>query len=170
VRGPHASPNELAPSVVDPEVFWACTTCRWCEHACPLDITYVDKLVDMRRNFVLEKAEFPEEANPAFRGYEVNGNPWQLPAEERGDWAEGMDIPLAAEAGGEFEYLFFVGSPGSYDDHGKKVSQAFARLLQTGRCERSPFSVRRSCPAVTPRGALATNTCSRCWPCRTSRP
>jgi Fe-S oxidoreductase len=129
-EGTHASPNELAPSVVDPEVFWACTTCRWCEHACPLDITYVDKLVDMRRNFVLEKAEFPEEANPAFRGYEVNGNPWQLPAEERGDWAEGMDIPLAAEAGGEFEYLFFVGSPGSYDDHGKKVSQAFARLLK----------------------------------------
>jgi Fe-S oxidoreductase len=129
-EGTHASPNELAPSVVDPEVFWACTTCRWCEHACPLDITYVDKLVDMRRNFVLEKAEFPEEANPAFRGYEVNGNPWQLPAEERGDWAEGMDIPLAAEAGGDFEYLFFVGSPGSYDDHGKKVSQAFARLLK----------------------------------------
>jgi ferredoxin len=134
-EGTHASPNELAPSVVDPEVFWACTTCRWCEHACPLDITYVDKLVDMRRNFVLEKAEFPEEANPAFRGYEVNGNPWQLPAEERGDWAEGMDIPLAAEAGGEFEYLFFVGSPGSYDDHGKKVSQAFARLLKAGRCD-----------------------------------
>jgi Fe-S oxidoreductase len=129
-EGTHASPNELAPSVVDPEVFWACTTCRWCEHACPLDITYVDKLVDMRRNFVLEKAEFPEEANPAFRGYEVNGNPWQLPAEERGDWAEGMDIPMAAEAGGDFEYLFFVGSPGSYDDHGKKVSQAFARLLK----------------------------------------
>jgi Fe-S oxidoreductase/nitrate reductase gamma subunit len=129
-EGQRASEQELVPSVVDPEVFWACTTCRWCEHACPLDISYVDKLIDLRRNFVLEKAEFPEEANPAFRGYEVNGNPWQLPAEERGDWAEGMGIPLAAEAGGDFEYLFFVGSPGSYDDHGKKVSQSFARLLQ----------------------------------------
>ena len=72
-----------ASAVVDPEVIWACTTCRWCERACPLDITYVDKLVDQRRQLVLEKAEFPEEAQPAFRGYEVNGNPWQLPAEER---------------------------------------------------------------------------------------
>jgi Fe-S oxidoreductase/nitrate reductase gamma subunit len=124
-----ASDNELIPSIVDPEVVWACTTCRWCERACPLDITYVDKLVDMRRNLVLEKAEFPEEAQAAFRGYEVNGNPWQLAAEERAKWADGLDVPLAAEAGGDVEYLFFVGSPGSYDDHGKKVSQALAKIL-----------------------------------------
>jgi Fe-S oxidoreductase len=123
-----ASEVELVPDVVDPEVIWACTTCRWCERACPLDITYVDKLVDQRRNLVLERAEFPEEAQAAFRGYEVNGNPWQLPAEERGSWAGGLDVPLASA--GDFEYLFFVGSPGSYDDHGKKVSQALVKILR----------------------------------------
>jgi Fe-S oxidoreductase len=128
--GPNASQKELVPAVVDPDVIWACTTCRWCEQACPLDISYVDKLVEMRRNLVLEKAEFPEEAQSAFRGYEVNGNPWQLPAEERGNWASDLGVPLAAEAGGDFEYLFFVGSPGSYDDHGKKVSQALVKILQ----------------------------------------
>ena len=76
-RGERASrPTiELVPAIVDPEVVWACTTCRWCERACPLDISYVDKMVDQRRNLVLEKAEFPEEAQAAFRGYEVNGNP-----------------------------------------------------------------------------------------------
>jgi Fe-S oxidoreductase len=128
--GGHASETALVPAVVDPEVIWACTTCRWCERACPLDISYVDKLVEMRRNLVLEKAEFPEEAQSAFRGYEVNGNPWQLPAEERGNWASDLGVPLAAEAGGDFEYLFFVGSPGSYDDHGKKVSRALVKILQ----------------------------------------
>ncbi len=126
----HASETALVPAVVDPDVIWACTTCRWCERACPLDISYVDKIVEMRRNLVLEKAEFPEEAQSAFRGYEVNGNPWQLPAEERGKWASDLGVPLAAEAGGDFEYLFFVGSPGSYDDHGKKVSQALVKILQ----------------------------------------
>jgi Fe-S oxidoreductase len=84
----------------------------------------------MRRNLVLEKADFPEEAQAAFRGYEVNSNPWQLPAEERADWAEGLDVPLASQAAGDFEYLFFVGSPGSYDDHGKKVSRALTRILK----------------------------------------
>ncbi len=126
----HASETELVPAIVDPDIIWACTTCRWCERACPLDISYVDKLVELRRNLVLEKAEFPEEAQPAFRGYEVNGNPWQLPAEERADWAKDLGVPLAAEAAGDFEYLFFVGSPGSYDDHGKKVSQALVKILQ----------------------------------------
>jgi Fe-S oxidoreductase len=125
-----ASELQLIPDVVDPEVIWACTTCRWCERACPLDISYVDKIVDQRRNLVLERAEFPEEAQSAFRGYEVNGNPWQLPGEERAAWAEGLGVPLAAEAGGDFDYLFFVGSPGSYDDHGKKVSQALVKILQ----------------------------------------
>jgi len=126
----HASETELVPAVVDPEVIWACTTCRWCERACPLDISYVDKLVELRRNLVLEKADFPEEAQAAFRGYEVNGNPWQLPAEERGNWAADLGVPLASSAGGDFDYLFFVGSPGSYDDHGKKVSQALVKILQ----------------------------------------
>lgn len=124
------SETELVPDVVDPAVIWDCTTCRWCERGCPLNITYVDKIVDQRRNLVLEKADFPEEAQPAFRGYEVNGNPWQLPQEERGAWAESLGVPLAAEAGGDFEYLFFVGSPGSYDDHGKKVSEALVKVLQ----------------------------------------
>lgn len=128
--GGRASEHELVPAPVDPEVIWACTTCRWCERACPLDITYVDKLVEMRQNLVLEKAEFPEEAQAAFRGYEVNGNPWQLPAEERANWADGLDVPLVGETGGDFDYLFFVGSPGSYDDHGKKVSRALVRILK----------------------------------------
>ncbi len=128
--GETPSQTGLVPYVVDPEVIWACTTCRWCERGCPLDITYVDKLVDHRRQLVLEKAEFPEEAQGAFRGYEVNGNPWQLPAEDRGRWADDLGVPLASEAVGDFDYLFFVGSPGSYDDHGKKVSQALVKILQ----------------------------------------
>jgi Fe-S oxidoreductase len=125
-----ASDVELVPAVVDPDVIWACTTCRWCEQACPLDISYVDKLVEMRRNLVLEKAEFPEEAQPAFRGMEVNGNPWQLAPETRGDWADGLDVPLAAEAGGDFEVLFWVGCAGSYDDAGKRVSQSLVKILK----------------------------------------
>jgi Fe-S oxidoreductase len=129
------SQHELVPAVVDPEVIWACTTCRWCERACPLDISYVDKLVEMRQNLVLEKADFPEEAQTSFRGYEVNGNPWQLPAEERANWAEGLDVPLVSESAGDFEYLFFVGSPGSYDDHGKKVSRALVKILKAAGVE-----------------------------------
>lgn len=126
---PGVPSRELAGDVIDPEVFWACTTCRWCEESCPLFISYVDKIVEVRRHLVLEKAEFPAEAEPAFRGMEVNGNPWQLPAESRGDWAKGLDVPLASQAGG-FEVLFWVGCAGSYDDAGKRTSVSLVKLLR----------------------------------------
>ena len=125
---PGTPSRELAGDVLDPEIVWACTTCRWCEEACPLFISYVDKIVEMRRHLVLEKAEFPPEAEPAFRGMEVNGNPWQLAPETRGDWAKGLDVPLASA--GDFEVLFWVGCAGSYDDAGKRTSQALVKLLR----------------------------------------
>jgi len=129
--GEEGSPaaQELLPTVVDPEVVWACTTCRWCEQACPLDITYVDKIVQLRQSLVLEQADFPEEAQIAFRGMEVNGNPWQLAPETRADWTNGLSVPTVAEAGGDFEYLFWVGCAGSFDDAGKKVSRALVEIL-----------------------------------------
>jgi Fe-S oxidoreductase len=41
-------------------VLWACTTCRACEEQCPVMITYVDKIVQMRRNLVMIRGEsFP---------------------------------------------------------------------------------------------------------------
>ena len=123
------SDQNLVPMVVDPEVVWACTTCRWCEEACPLDISYVDKIVEMRRNLVLDRAEFPDEGQIAFRGMEVNGNPWQLAPETRADWAEGLAVPIAGNGGGEFEYLFWVGCAGSYDNAGTKVSRAMVKIL-----------------------------------------
>ena len=123
--------REIQGDVIDTDVIWACTTCRWCEEACPLFISYVDKIVELRRHLVLEKATFPEEAEPAFRGMEVNGNPWQLAAETRADWAKGLDVPLVSD-GGEFDVLFWVGCAGSYDDAGKRTSQALARLMQAG--------------------------------------
>lgn len=36
------APKDLVPAVIDPDVLWACTTCRACEEQCPVLITYVD--------------------------------------------------------------------------------------------------------------------------------
>jgi len=129
LRGQKEQLPELAGPVINPETIWACTTCRWCEEACPLFISYTDKIVEMRRNLVLEKAEFPSEAEAAFRGMETAGNPWQLPAESRADWASGLGVPLASESQ-EFEYLFWVGCAGSFDEAGKRTSAALVKLLQ----------------------------------------
>ncbi|HEV8266868.1 MAG TPA: (Fe-S)-binding protein [Thermoanaerobaculia bacterium] len=117
---------------VDEETVWACTTCRYCESACPVGITYVDKIIDMRRSLVLEKSEFPKEAQTAFNGMERQGNPWNLPAADRDAWTKELPFPvltMAEAADSGVEVLFWVGCAGSYEDRGKRVSRALATLL-----------------------------------------
>lgn len=123
---------------IDEETIWACTTCRYCESACPVTITYTDKIVELRRHLVLERSEFPKEAQTAFNGMERQGNPWNLPAADRDAWTGELDfeVPvLGAMDEAEraaVEVLFWVGCAGSYEDRGKKVSRALAKLLREG--------------------------------------
>ncbi len=117
---------------IDEETIWACTTCRYCEHACPVGITYVDKITDLRRHLVLEKSEFPKEAQTAFNGMERQGNPWNLAASDRAAWTKELPFPVLtmAEAGdAKVDVLFWVGCAGSYEDRGKRVSRSLALLL-----------------------------------------
>jgi Fe-S oxidoreductase len=136
--------RNLPGDVIRSEVIWDCTTCRWCEEACPIFISYVDRIIEMRRNFVLEQATFPDEANGAFRGMEVNGNPWQLAQESRADWTKGLDVPVVGE-GAEFDLLFWVGCAGAYDDHGKKTSESLVRIMRAAGVKFAILGVEETC-------------------------
>ena len=66
---------------------------------------------------------------------ERQGNPWGLNRKERETWRQGDDevtVPTVKEkskAGEEFEYLFWVGSMGSYDNRSQKIAISFAKLM-----------------------------------------
>ncbi|MBN2559889.1 MAG: (Fe-S)-binding protein [Phycisphaerae bacterium] len=121
--------DDLVPEFIKPEVVWACTTCGACETECPVFIKYVDKIVDIRRNLVMERAEFPSELQNAFKGLETCGNPWSFPASDRAAWTEGLDVPLMAEKEAA-DVLFWVGCSASFDDRAKKIARAMACLLK----------------------------------------
>src|SRR5471032_2331595 len=57
--------------VLPDETIWACTTCGWCEQACPVFIEQLPRIVDMRRNLVLMESRFPDEAARVFKGMET---------------------------------------------------------------------------------------------------
>jgi len=116
-------------TVVPPETSWACTTCGWCETACPVLIENIPRLIDMRRQQVMVDAVFPDEAVRVFNGIERQGNPWGLGASKRTEWCEDLDLPRAS-AGAVYEWLFFVGCAGAFDDRQKKVSRAIVQLLR----------------------------------------
>ncbi len=115
------------------EELWACTSCRACVQECPVSIDQLDIINELRRDLVLMESRFPDELAPALTSLERNGSPWAFSASDRAQWAEGMDIPTMAELvekGEKADILFWVGCMGSFDDRAKKITVAFARILQ----------------------------------------
>ena len=116
--------------VIDPDVLWSCTTCGACVEQCPVDIEHVDHIVDMRRYQVLIESSFPSEAGVMLRNLENKGNPWGAPQNTREDWTKGLgfEVPRVGEVD-DFEYLFWVGCAGAFEDRAKKTTRAVATLL-----------------------------------------
>jgi Fe-S oxidoreductase len=126
--------DEASYGVIDPDVLWSCTNCGACVNQCPVDIEHVDHIVDMRRYQVLVENNFPTELNQLFRGLEGKGNPWNMSAQARMDWAKGLDfeVPVVGEDLESLEsvdWLFWIGCAGAYEDRAKKTVRAVAELL-----------------------------------------
>ncbi|MFU1793092.1 heterodisulfide reductase-related iron-sulfur binding cluster [Paenibacillus azoreducens] len=121
----------LIGDVMTEEEIWSCTTCRNCEDQCPVGNEHVDKIIDLRRHLVLMEGNVPVEGQRALQNIERQSNPWGISRGDRANWSgevEGIKVPTVKDNPG-FEYLFFVGSMGSYDLRSRKISRAFARLL-----------------------------------------
>ena len=112
-------------------MLWSCTTCGACVEQCPVDIEHVDHIVDMRRYQVLIESNFPAEAGVMLRNLENKGNPWGAPPNTREDWTKGLDfeVPRVGRRSSDFEYLFWVGCAGAFEDRAKKTTRAVATLL-----------------------------------------
>jgi len=123
------SEKALLGDVIDMHELWACTNCMYCMEHCPVFNEHIPKIVDMRQYKVLMEADFAPELQLTYRNMENNSNPWGIGAHMRADWTEGLDIkPLSEDS--NVEYLFYVGCSGSFDDRGKKVTIAFAKILK----------------------------------------
>ena len=144
IKAVHSEPIDLIGNVIHPDVLWACTTCRACEEQCPVMISYVDKIVEMRRNLVTIKGEFPAELNGPFNGMMSNGNPWNMSAMDRANWAEGLDLTMMAEYP-EAPVLFWVGCAASYDDRAKKIARSTAKLLKAAGVDFAILGQEESC-------------------------
>jgi Fe-S oxidoreductase len=117
---------------VKPEEIWACTTCMACVEACPIQIDQLGKILEMRRNEVMIKDQYPEGYQAVFKGMDGRGNPWDMPSSERLAWMRGLDVKTVAELGGDsaqLEYLFFVGCAASFDPRTQKIARAVVQIL-----------------------------------------
>jgi Fe-S oxidoreductase len=140
--------RSLLGDYITPEELWACTTCNACVQECPVNISPLSIIMDLRRSLVMEESKMPNELAMMNTNIENNGAPWQFSPSDRFNWADGMDIPLMSDVaarGEQAEILFWVGCAGSFDDRYKNVTRSFARILQAAEIKFAVLGMEESC-------------------------
>jgi heterodisulfide reductase subunit C len=74
-------------SYITVEELRACTTCQACVEECPVAISPLEIIVELRRSLVMEDSNSPQEWNAMFSNVENNFAPWKFSPEERDKWA-----------------------------------------------------------------------------------
>ena len=71
---------------ISPEELWACTSCNACVEECPVNISPLSIIMDMRRYLVMEQSAAPMSLNAMMSNIENNGAPWQYNQQDRLNW------------------------------------------------------------------------------------
>ena len=66
----------------------ACTTCNACVEECPVSISPLEIILELRRSLIMEDSNAPQEWNSMFSNVENNFAPWKFSPDERDNWAE----------------------------------------------------------------------------------
>ena len=68
----------------------ACTTCNACVQECPVSISPLEIILELRRSLIMEDSNAPQEWNTMFSNIENNFAPWKFSPDDRGKWTEEM--------------------------------------------------------------------------------
>lgn len=79
--------KSLLNDYITTEELWACTSCNACVEECPINISPLSIIIDMRRYLVMEQSAAPTELNNVMTNIENNGAPWQYNQMDRLNWA-----------------------------------------------------------------------------------
>ena len=80
--------KSLLNDYITPEELWACTSCNACVEECPVNISPLSIIMDMRRYLVMEQSAAPMPLNTMMTNIENNGAPWQYNQMDRLNWKD----------------------------------------------------------------------------------
>lgn len=109
------------------EIMYACVACDNCKNQCvfPKFRDSLPEIFEEVKAQLVEEGIVPPPVRDYFKAMTINGNPYKLPQEKRGDWAKGIAIPTFSDQ----EYLFYVGDVGAFDEVGQRMARSVARVL-----------------------------------------
>ncbi len=64
----------------------ACTTCNACVEECPVSISPLEIITELRRSLIMEESNAPQEWNSTFSNIENNFAPWKFSPDDRDKW------------------------------------------------------------------------------------
>ncbi len=80
----------LLNNYITEEELRACTTCNACVEACPVSISPLEIIIELRRSLIMEDSKAPQEWNSMFSNIENNFAPWKFSPDDRDKWATEM--------------------------------------------------------------------------------
>jgi len=105
------------------------------------------KLIEFRRNLVLNHGKIPRETHFAFRNIERKGNPWGFERNKRMEWIKPLEV-REVSPGDKMDILFWLGCYGSYDDRNIKVATSLVHILKTAKMEIGVLGASEGCCGV----------------------
>ncbi|MEI7628927.1 MAG: (Fe-S)-binding protein [Bacteroidota bacterium] len=82
--------KSLLHDYISVEELRACTTCNACVEACPVSISPLNIIAELRRSLIMEESNAPQEWNGTFSNIENNFAPWKFSPDDRDLWAAEM--------------------------------------------------------------------------------
>ena len=80
--------KKLLHDYISVEELRACTTCNACVEECPVSISPLEIILELRRSLVMEESNAPQEWNAMFSNVENNFAPWKFSPDERDKWTQ----------------------------------------------------------------------------------
>jgi heterodisulfide reductase subunit C len=80
--------KSLLHDYITAEELWACTSCNACVEECPVNISPLSIIVEMRRYLVMEQSAAPQSINAMMTNIENNAAPWPYNQQDRLNWAK----------------------------------------------------------------------------------
>jgi ferredoxin len=78
--------KSLLGDYISPEELRACTTCNACVEECPVSISPLEIIFELRRSLIMEESSAPQEWNAMFNNVENNFAPWKFSPDDRDGW------------------------------------------------------------------------------------
>lgn len=129
---PHVgAEGSLVPTVVAEDELWACTTCNACVEACPVHISPVGYILELRRNLVLE-GKLDRNKSTLLQNIVRVRNSFGLSAYEKEAFVNElrqMGVPTLAEKP-YVEYLYWIGCASFADPRSQAIVRSMVKILQ----------------------------------------